>query len=175
MKYLKRFNEALSRREVASSMVDDLKSICIDLEHDYDFITYIFPFEKEYNEDYDDGTPGSIVKNTRPSNISKNLKDGNFYISFDLDLNKVSRDFEDPKRLEILDGIKTTLERLKKYMQSYDYKFDIVGKTYEDVRNGEFKHEKGYWGQKSFSPFNEKRFKIMEQIKFRIDLRQLSD
>ena len=60
-------------------------------------------------------------------------------------------------------------------MQSYDYKFDIVGKTYEDVRNGEFKHEKGYWGQKSFSPFNEKRFKIMEQIKFRIDLRQLSD
>lgn len=173
MKYLKTFESlteeekqkiGIDRRKTAQEIFKDLKDICIDLEHDYDFKVYCYPFERMSLEDEE------IVTNTSGSSIRKCLKEGHPYVGFDLTYNGVSTDFTDPKRLEILSQIKLVLNRMEEYMKTQDIRCSIVGCTYTDVPNGKYQHQQGHWKQISYSPFGDKRMKTLEKIRFRFKL-----
>ena len=145
MKYLKGFNE--NRREDNQSLYEDLRDIVQELQDDFDFKTYITPYETALLQLEPAGV-NSIeellkVIPSEPKKISRALKaHGRIHVYFDLDSNGISRKFEDEKRIEIINQIKNTIESCQSFLNTNGYRFTLQGIGYEDVKPGGKTHDK---------------------------------
>jgi hypothetical protein len=173
MKYLIRFENLKftppeSRRGKAESIYDDIFDVIQDLKDEKDFRAYVSPIEiKELNSEGEE--TGNIIRNSASSSAKSLRKnDGTILIIFDLSFNKISPNFDNKERIEIINRIKKAITHIENILKPFGCKFQIEGLAYEDVPSGKKEHIKGYWSNKSWSITNINRLDYLKKIGLRV-------